>query len=74
MSMEKEIKQKPQLRKLTNKELIDSAFDMIESLGFHILDKEYGNCYFLFEGDEDSLAHFHIKEIPRVFICILEHK
>ena len=71
--MEKEIKKKPQLRKLTNKELIDSALNMIESLGFHITDRVYGNCYFLFEGDENSIAHFHIKELPRVFICILAY-
>ena len=55
---------KTSLKKLTNRELIESAFAYIESNGFHVVNKKFGNCYFLFEGEDDSICHFHIKEIP----------
>lgn len=57
----------PKLKKLSNKELIESAFAQIENeLGFHIKDKKYGDTYFVFEGNKDSICQFHIKEIPRI--------
>ena len=52
------------LRSLSNRELIEDAFKSIENEGYHIEDKRYGNYYFLFDGEEDSICHFHIKEIP----------
>lgn len=61
----------PKLKKLSNKELIESVFIQIEELGFHVKDKEYGDTYFLFKGNEDSICQFHIKEIPRISICLL---
>lgn len=62
----------PKLKKLSNKELMESAFTQIEKdLGFHIKDKEYGNTYFIFEGNDDSICQFHIKEIPRISFCFL---
>lgn len=65
----------PKLKKLSNKELMESAFTQIEKdLGFHIKDKEYGNTYFIFEGNDDSVCHFHIKEIPRISFCILVNR
>lgn len=49
----------------SNKELIESLFTQIENdLGYHIINKLYGDCYFIFEGEEDSVCHFKIKEIP----------
>lgn len=57
----------PKLKKLSNKELIESVFAQIENkLGFHIKDKKYGDTYFVFEGNKDSICQFHIKEIPRI--------
>ena len=50
--------------KKTNLELMESLLSKIESYGYHIKDKKFGNCYFLFEGDDNSICHFHIKEIP----------
>lgn len=68
------LRNKLKLSKLTNKELIESALKAIEELGYTIKDKYYSNCYFLFEGEDDSICMFHIKEMPRVYICFLECK
>lgn len=57
-------KRKPELTKLTNKELIESALKQIQELGYTIQDVKLGNCYFLFEDEDDSICHFKIKEIP----------
>ena len=62
------------LTKLTNKELVESAFKSIENEGFHITDVVFGNSYFLFGGENDSICHFHIREIPRISVCFLECK
>lgn len=56
---------KLKLKEMTNKELMESAFKAIENLGFHITDKQYNNICFFFEGEENSICEFHIKEIPR---------
>lgn len=56
---------KPKLSKLTNGELVESAFRQIEKeTNLHIVDVEFEDCYFIIEGEEDSICHFHIKEIP----------
>lgn len=57
---------KPEVSKLSNKELIESAFKQIEEeTGFHIINKKFGNCYFIFESeDDDTICHFEIEEIP----------
>lgn len=49
-----------------NRKLIESLFKQIEKdLGYHIVDKEFGNCYFIIESKEpDTICHFHIKELP----------
>ena len=52
------------LKKMTNKELIQSALKSIEDIGFHVTDVNTGNTYFIFSGEDDSICHFHIKEIP----------
>ena len=62
---------KPTVKKLTNKKLMISALNAIRDLGYTVLDDVYGNSYFVFDGEDDSICHFKIKEIPRVFICIL---
>lgn len=49
---------------MTNKEMAESVLTEIENFGYHIKEKEFGNCYFFFEDEEDSICHFHIKEIP----------
>ena len=59
------------VKKLTNKKLMISALNAIRDLGYTVLDDVYGNSYFVFDGENDSICHFKIKEIPRVFICIL---
>lgn len=52
--------------KLSGKNLMLSALKAIEEeTGFHIIDIEFGNTYFFFEGKKDSICHFHIKEVPR---------
>ena len=58
---------RPKPTKLSNKKLIDSALKMIEEeTGFHVIDVEYGDTYFLFTGPKNSICRFHIKEIPRI--------
>ena len=49
-----------------NRKLIESLFKQIErDLGYHIVDEQYGNCYFIVESKEpDTICHFHIKELP----------
>ena len=49
-----------------NRKLIESLFKQIErDLGYHIVDEQYGNCYFIIESKEpDTICHFHIKELP----------
>ena len=49
-----------------NRKLIESLFKQIErNLGYHIVDEQYGNCYFIIESKEpDTICHFHIKELP----------
>lgn len=56
----------PKLSEKTNKELMQSALGSIKELGFHPIDVVMGNTYFLFEDEDDSICHFHIKEIPRI--------
>lgn len=52
--------------KISNKGLMESALKQIEEeTGFHIIDIEFGNYYFLFGGPKNSICHFHIKEIPK---------
>ena len=53
------------LKKLSNKKLMESAISKIEQeTGFHIIDKHFGDSYFVFKGDKNSICEFHIKEIP----------
>lgn len=54
------------MSKSRNRKLIESLFKQIEKdLGYHIVDEQYGNCYFIVESKEpDTLCHFHIKELP----------
>lgn len=49
-----------------NRKLIEELFFQIENnLEYHIVDKEFGNCYFIIESKEpDTICHFHIKELP----------
>lgn len=58
------MKLKKNLKKLTNKELIQSALKSIEDIGYHVQDVNTGNTYFVYQGEDDSICHFHIKEIP----------
>lgn len=54
------------MNKSRNRKLIESLFKQIEKeLGYHIVDKQFGNCYFIVESKEpDTICHFHIKELP----------
>lgn len=52
------------LKKLTNKEIMQSILNKIEELGYTVTDVNIGNTYFLFGGNDDSVCNFHIKEIP----------
>lgn len=54
------------MSKSRNRKLIESLFKQIEKdLGYHIVDEQYGNCYFIIESKEpDTICHFHIKELP----------
>lgn len=46
-----------------NKKLIESLFKEIEKLGYHIINKQYTNHYFVFEYGSDTICSFKIKEI-----------
>lgn len=59
---------------VTNKRLINSLLKCIGELGYTITDRVFGSCYFVFEGNKNSICHFHIKEIPRLYICIVEYR
>lgn len=50
--------------KITNKEMMNQIIDSIKELGYHPYNVDIGNCYFVFEGNDDSICHFNIKEIP----------
>lgn len=65
---------KPEVRKLTNKELMLDALQAIKDLGYTVTDDILGNSYFVFDGEDDSICHFKIKEIPRFSICILVYQ
>ena len=60
------------MSKSRNRKLIESLFKQIEKeLGYHIVDKQFGNCYFIVESKEpDSICDFHIKELPRYLFGI----
>lgn len=60
------------MSKSRNRKLIESLFKQIEKeLGYHIVDKQFGNCYFIVESKEpDTICHFHIKELPRYLFGI----
>lgn len=48
-----------------NKELIESFLETLENdLNITILNTGYGNSYFVFEGEDNSICEFYIKEIP----------
>lgn len=55
---------KMEIQRLTNKQKIESLIAEIVSMGFHIRYFKTGNYYFLFEGEDNSICHFEIKEIP----------
>ena len=38
-------------------------FGTLEANGFHPIDVEFGNGYFIFEHGKDMVVHFHIKEL-----------
>lgn len=53
------------LKQLNNKQLIESFLQSLQQeSNINVIDKKFGNCYFLFEGEENSICHFKIKEIP----------
>ena len=60
------------MSKSKNRKLIESLFKQIEKeLGYHIVDKQFGNCYFIVESKEpDTICHFHIKELPEYLFGI----
>lgn len=48
-----------------NKQLIESFLETLENdLNITILNTGYGNSYFIFEGEDNSICEFYIKEIP----------
>lgn len=49
---------------MTNKEKMTSLLDAIRNMGYTVKNDVYGNSYFFFEDEEDSVCHFEIKEIP----------
>lgn len=67
-------KNTPKPKKLNNVDLMNNALKMIEDLGYHIKDKSFSDCYFLFEGDDNSICHFHIKEIPGFIFALWNTK
>lgn len=53
-----------ELKEMTNREKMESLLDTIRDLGYTTKNVVFGNCYFIFEDEEDSVCHFEIKEIP----------
>lgn len=53
------------LTKMSNKQLVKSAFKQIEKeTGFHIKEYKFEDTYFIISDEKDSICHFRIKEIP----------
>lgn len=50
---------------MTNKEIAQKIFSLIEKKGFIPYDIEYGNTYFIMTGDSDSIVHFRVKGVSK---------
>ena len=46
-----------------NHEIAEFVFDIMRKYGFKPYDIEYGNTYFIFTGDDDSVVHFRVKGV-----------
>lgn len=65
------MKKKKLVKRIASKRLIDNYLLEIEKeTGFHIINKEYGNGYFLFDLGKDNVCHFEVKEIPKFLFGI----
>lgn len=65
----------PKPKRLSNKGLIESALeDLQKETEFHFTDIKFGNGYFLFSFEKNSICHFHIKEIPGYLFAIWNAK
>ena len=61
----------PELRKLTNKHLIEDFMkDLKKNTGFNFYDIHFKDGYFVMEYGKDSICHFKIKEIPGFLFAI----
>lgn len=50
---------------MTNKEIAQKIFAILAIEGFKAYDIEYGNTYFLFSGEDDSIVHFRMKGVSK---------
>ena len=60
-----------ELSKRSYKELVNDFLDDLEKeTKFHIIDRKFGNVYFIFEYKDDSICHFKVKELPEYTFAI----
>ena len=60
-----------ELSKRSYKELMNDFLDDLEKdTKFHIIDRKFGNSYFLFDYEDDSICHFKIKELSKYTFAI----
>ena len=50
---------------MTNKEIAQKIFAILAIEGFKAYNIEYGNTYFLFSGEDDSIVHFRMKGVSK---------
>jgi hypothetical protein len=46
-----------------NHQIAEQVFDLMRKYGFKPYNIEYGNSYFIFEGEDDSVVHFRVKGV-----------
>jgi hypothetical protein len=50
---------------MTNKAIAQNIFNILEAKGFKAYNIQYGNTYFLFTGEDDSIVHFRMKGVSK---------
>ena len=68
-------RKEPKPKRLSNKALIESALeDLQKETGFHFTDIKFGNGYFIFTFEKNTVCHFHVKELPGFLFAIWNTK
>lgn len=48
-----------------NKEIAEFIFDKMKEMGFKPYNIEYGDAYFIFQGEDNSIIHFRLKGVSK---------